>query len=256
MKIIRCNFCESQMTEIDAYAHHLEDEHRDMVPPDMDGYQFIYFMRTKRTHGNCVICKSKTKWNHKTRKYARFCDNPKCKEKYVEQFRKRMIGKHGKITLLNDPDHQRKILKARKISGTYKWSDGKMIDYTGSYELDFLKFLDVILDFDSSDVISPSPHTYYYEYKGKKSFYIPDVFIPSLNLEIEIKDGGSNMNMHPKIQAVDKVKEKLKDDVMRSNKNTFNYIKIVNKESVKFIKYLEVAKEQFKQGIEKPIIMI
>lgn len=256
MKGIICKFCEDKYNDIDSYAHHLETKHDGLLPPNMDGYQFIYFLRTKRTHGNCVICKSKTEWNEKTRKYARFCKNPKCKEKYVEQFRKRMIGKHGKITLLNDPEHQRKMLKARSISGTYKWSDGKEVDYTGSYELDFLKFLDTIMDFSSDDIISPSPHTYYYIYDGERKFYIPDVYIPSLNLEIEIKDGGDNANMHPKIQAVDKVKERLKDEVMTSNKNTFNYLKIVNKENKKFFKYLEVAKQNFREGVETPIVML
>ena len=46
------------------------------------------------------------------------------------------------------------------------------------------------MNFDSDDVMTPSPHTYYYEYGGEKKFYIPDVYIPSLNLEIEIKQGG------------------------------------------------------------------
>ena len=114
---------------------------------------------------------------------------------------------------------------------------------------------DLIMDFDSSDVMAPSPHTYYYTYEGEKHFYIPDFFIPSLNLEIEIKDGGDNPNNHQKIQAVDKVKERLKDNVMKSNSNNFNYLKIVNKENKKFFKYLEVAKEQVSMGKEKPIYM-
>ena len=67
-------------------------------------------------------------------------------------------------------------------------------------------------------------------YENKKHFYIPDFFIPSLNLEVEIKDGDESTvgaNHHPKIMAVDRVKEALKDDVMKSNNKNFNYIKIV-----------------------------
>ena len=119
----------------------------------------------------------------------------------------------------------------------------------------FLEFLDLVMDFDASDIMSPSPHTYYYTYEGKQHFYIPDFFIPSLNLEIEIKDGGDNANQHPKIQAVDKVKEALKDEVMRTNSNTFNYLKITNKDNKKFFKYLELAKQNFINGNEKPIFM-
>ena len=42
---------------------------------------------------------------------------------------------------------------------------------------------------------------------------------------------------------------------MKSNKNNFNYLKIVNKENKKFFKYLEVVKLQFMLGIDKPIFM-
>ena len=104
--------------------------------------------------------------------------------------------------------------------------------------------------------MAPSPHTYYYMYENKKHFYIPDFYIPSLNLEIEIKDGGDNPNTHGKIQAVDKVKERLKDEVMSSNRNTFNYLKIVNKENEKFLKYLEVAKYNFINDIKSNIVML
>ena len=111
------------------------------------------------------------------------------------------------------------------------------------------------MDFPFEDIMSPSPHTFFYEYEGKKHFYIPDVFIPSLNLEIEIKDGGDNPNTHPKIMAVDKVKEQLKDAVMADKAVPFNYIKIVNKEYKKFFKYLEIAKEYDGKGIKKKIYM-
>lgn len=256
MSVIKCKYCDKYFNEPDQYVSHLEKYHSDMIPEDMCAYQFYYFLKTNKTHGNCVMCKKETTWNEKTHKYNRFCNNPKCKEKYIEIFRNRMVGKYGKITLLNDPEQQKKMLANRSISGVYEWSDGKKIPYTGSYELSFLEFLDLVMDFDSSDIIAPSPHTYYYEYEGKKHFYIPDFFIPSLNLEIEIKDGGDNENNHPKIQAVDKVKEQLKDEVMKSNNKNFNYLKIVNKDNKKFFRYLEVAKSNFFNGIEKPIFMV
>ena len=86
----------------------------------------------------------------------------------------------------------------------------------------------------ASDIIAPSPHTYYYKYEGKEHFYIPDFFIPDLGLEIEIKDGGDNPNMHHKIQEVDKVKERYKDVAMKAQKE-FHFIKVVNKKYAKFI---------------------
>ena len=257
MPSIKCKFCGKVFPDADAMAAHLEKAHIDMIPPDMDSYQFYYYMKTGKTHGNCVMCKKPTGWNPKTKKYKRFCDNPKCKVAYRELFKKRMIGSYGKITLLNDPEQQKKMLANRSISGIYTWSDGsKKLPYTGSYELSFLEFLDKIMDFPSSDVMAPSPHTYNYTYEGKQHFYIPDFFIPSLNLEIEVKDGGDNPNMHHKIQDVDKEKERLKDQVMKTNSNQFNYLKVVNKQNEIFLKYLEEAKRKFAANDNTPIYMV
>lgn len=255
--MIKCHFCDFRTPDVLKYTNHLEQAHGDLLPEGMGGDQFYYSLKTGKTHGKCVQCGKPTGWNEKTHKYHRFCDNPKCKEAYREIFKKRMIGKHGKITLLNDPAQQKLMLARRRISGEYQWSDNIHVSqYTGSYELEFLKFLDIVMDFDPEDVMAPSPHTYYYEYEGKKHFYIPDLFILSLNLEIEIKDGGDNPNTHPKIQNVDKVKEQLKDEVMKSNIHSFNYLKIVNKDHKKFLRYLEKAKEQFATGVTQPICML
>lgn len=255
-KRIKCKFCDRYFKDQDAYAAHLENRHTDMIPPEMDGYQFYYYLRTGKTEGKCIICGNPTDWNSKTHKYHRFCNNPKCKEKYRNEFKKRMMGKYGKITLLNEPEQQKIMLSRRKISNIYTWSNHEAdIPYTGTYELDFLEFLDHIMDFDPKDIIAPSPHTYYYVYEGKRHFYIPDFFIPSLNLEIEIKDGGSNANMHPKIQSVDKVKERLKDEVMKSN-GAFNYLKIVNKENQRFFEFLEKMADNLENGNENILIFM
>ena len=63
------------------------------------------------------------------------------------------------------------------------------------------------------------------------------------NITIEIKDGGDNPNKHPKIIAVDKVKEKLKDEAVIKSKS-YNYIKITNKEYENFIKLVGILKER------------
>jgi hypothetical protein len=102
--------------------------------------------------------------------------------------------------------------------------------------------LDVFLNMDPADIMGPSPHTYTYKYEGKDHFYIPDYYITSLNLEIEIKEPKDNPNNHPKIQAVDKVKEGLKDDVMKSIKE-INYIKIHGTDYSEFFAFLSALKE-------------
>lgn len=254
-KILRCKFCGKTMKDEEVYANHVEKVHPQEILPGMIPRQFVYYLRTGKTCGNCVMCKKETKWNTATNKYHRFCENPKCKEEYKETFRNRMIDKYGKTSLLDDPEQQKKMLAARKISGEYVWGDRiHKFPYTGSYEKDFLQFLE-IFDFPPDDLMAPSPHTYFYEYEGKKHFYIPDFFIPSLDLEIEIKDGGDNPNMHHKIQDVDKEKEKLKDAVLASSSIPFNYLKIINKDNKALLHYLEIAKERELEGVKKKIVM-
>ena len=80
------------------------------------------------------------------------------------------------------------MLMGRKISGVYKWSDRiNNFDYTGSYERDFLEFLDNQLEWTNpTDIMSPGP-TFHYEYNGADHFYIPDFYITSLDLIVEIQ---------------------------------------------------------------------
>ena len=243
--IFICKLCREKYSSLDGLYSHLECEHGDAIPEDMCVEQFYYFLKTGKEHGKCVECGKPTLWNDKTKKYKRFCEDPECMEKYKETVRNRMIGKYGKVNLLNDPEQQRKMLMNRKISGLYDFN-GVKIPYVGSYELDFLKTMDLFLDWDPTDIIMPSPHNYYYMYNGEKKFYIPDVFIPSLGLEIEIKDGGNNPNMHHKIQDVDKEKERLKDEVMSTQK-IHHYITVIHHtDHIRFDFF-----DKMKEGLEK-----
>lgn len=258
--MFECRICGSKherFKTIEGMYSHLEKVHGEDIPDGWSVQQYAYYLKTGKTHGNCVICKGKTKFNPATGKYYRLCGRKACSDKNREIFKNRMIGKYGKVSLLDDPEQQKKMLANRKISGTYTWSDGKKFTYTGSYELDFLRFLDVFLNFPSQDIECPSPHTYYYEYEGKKHFYIPDVYIQSLNLEIEVKDGGNNPNTHHKIQEVDKIKEALKDKVMLTQ-SAVSYVKVTNKEYDTFFKYLYKMKDQYNDKDEKfkPIFIL
>ena len=254
MIMYRCKICGKKYTELTALYNHIETKHKDMIPKDMTVQQYYYYMKTGKMNGNCVMCKNPTSWNHNTGKYNRFCGNSKCKDEYVKIMKSRMVAKYGKTHLLNDPNKQREMLANRSISGVYKWSDGKHeTTYTGSYELDFLKTLDNFFNWDPEDISMPSPHTYTYKYKGEDRFYIPDVFIHSLDLEIEIKDGGDNPNNHHKIQDVDKEKERLKDEVLCSQR-AFHYVKITNKNYENLFRFLKEIKKEFeKHGDETKI---
>lgn len=247
---VKCPICQTKYINKNAVYNHIEKSHPDVLPQGMSGGEY-YYRTIYGRGGRCVVCKKETTWNEKTNKFNRFCNNPKCKKLYKETFQKRMIAKYGKTHLTDDPAQQKKMLAARKISGKYKWSDGSgEIVYTGSYELDFLKYIDLVLNFDFKDIIAPSPHTYVYQYEGAEHFYIPDFYIESLNLEIEIK---ASDNTHHKIVAVDHVKEKLKDDVMKSQK-AFNYIKIYDKDYKEFLKLVNILKER--DNVNKDVIVI
>lgn len=246
MQIYRCQFCKYNIAAnknikgIKSPKHkmgeHYETQHKEMLPEDMNGYRFFYWLLTKKDHGSCVICKNETEFNEISMKYSRFCNNPMCKQKYKEERDKRMMDKYGKLYLTDDPEMQKKMLANRKISGVYTWSDKKIqFGYVSSYELDFLKLLDLQLNWPGSDLMSPSPHTYVYKYDSKDHFYMPDFFIPSLNLEIEIK---SSIRMEKQNQE-SKNKEIIKDDMMKSLNNLINYIKIDDKKYNEFIELIK-----------------
>ena len=235
LKKCKCPICNKHFVSNTAVYDHMLSKHSDEIPEDVSVDQYFYDL----THGNerpkCVICKSETPWNPRTHKYHRICGSNACKNKVREIFKARMLKKYDTYNLATDPEHQKKMLAGRRISDVYHWQDGGETNYTGTYEKDFLVTCENILNLQSSDIVAPSPHTYTYRYEKEEHFYIPDFYIPTLNLEIEIKDGGDNPNLHHKIQKVDKVKERKKDNVMLAQ-HTYHYIKICNKNYGKFLK--------------------
>lgn len=248
-KSVKCKICGKKYVSKQALIDHIEKAHSANIPEGWNAARYENYLRTGKTEGKCVYCGKETGWNDTTGKYNRMCGSEACKKKARELANKNYIGKHGKPYTINDPEQQKKMVYGRKNSGKYIFEDeetGKkyVAMYDSSYGRDFLEMLDTFLNWDGADIIAPSPHTYYYEYEGKKHFYIPDVYSTSLNLEIELKDGGDNPNMHPKIQAVDKVKEKKKDEVMESLKGQVNYIKICNKDYTEFFALLSSLKEK------------
>ena len=254
-KIHRCIYCNKQYVEYEGLMAHINKVHKNELPKNISAEQHMFNIRNNKTHGTCIICSNETKWNSNTNKYERLC-SLQCKEIYREQFKKRMMDKYGKEHLLNDAEQQKKMLANRKISGVYKWSDGGEVSYTGSYELDFLRFLDVVMKFGSNDVITPAPQTFYYhDGNNVKRFYIPDVYIPSLNLLVEIKDGGSNPNNHHKIQRVDKDKEHRKDELMKKQ-NKYNFLKLTDKDYSLFFDFLALAKKNNKESLKDPIVKL
>ena len=247
-KSVKCKICGKKYVSKQSLIDHIEKTHASNIPEGWNAARYENFLRTGKTEGRCVYCHKETGWNDATGKYNRMCGSEKCKKVARDNANKNYIGLHGKPYSINNPEQQTKMIYSRKNSGKYVFEgeDGKkyVAMYDSSYGRDFFEMIDTLLSWDGSDIIAPSPHTYWYEYEGKKHFYIPDAYSTSLNLEIEFKDGGDNPNKHPKIQAIDKVKEQKKDEVMESLKGQVNYIKICNKDYTGFFAMLSKLREK------------
>jgi hypothetical protein len=239
-KTFKCPFCKAEYISKPSLYSHMESNHPEQVtniPASQVYFNYKNRYELGRTNGRCIIDGKPTEWNEKTERYERICSED-CRQIYREQFKRRMKQRYGREHLLNDPDQQKKMLAGRKISGTYTWSDGsKEFTYTGSYEKDFLEFLDNILGFtNSSDIHSPAPQIFRYKVDGKESFYIPDFYIESLNLIVEIKSKTNNHYRQRDIHI-----EKTKDDILGNS--GYNYIKIFDKDYRGFTKLLDKFKE-------------
>ena len=256
IKSIECPICKKKYVSKTAIYSHLLKDHKDEIPENTPADQYYYDITHNGKRTKCTICHELTPWNPRTHKYHRLCGKPSCDNEVRRIFRERMLRVHKTDNLTTDPEHQRKMLAGRHIHGVYNWSTGGETEYIGSYELDFLKICDTVLGLHSSDILGPSPHTFRYTYDGKEHFYIPDFYIPDLSIEIEIKDGGDNPNMHHKIQEVDKVKERNKDEVMLKQ-NKFHYIKIVNKNYGNFLAtYAKIRDDNLTKEEKRDMIKI
>ena len=248
VKYYKCPICSNtKFKTLNGWGSHVNTQHPEEIPKDYSIARYFYYTVTGKTHGICRTCKGETPWNENSWKYDQYCTNPECKKAYVKIAKGRMVDKYGKEHILDDPDHQRKMVAGRRISGNYKFQDGVSFGYVGSYEKEFLKMLDTMMQWHSNDIIAPSPHTYYYDYENPKDdksnwgrkFYIPDFYIPSLNLEIEIKQSTST---NREFIDIVRVKEQLKDEMMYSNKKV-NYLKLMDNDFTKFFEFLMKAKE-------------
>lgn len=245
----KCLICGKKFKNKASLVDHIGKKHKDQIPEGWSPSRYENYLRSGKDHGTCVVCKEPTEWNESTWKYNRLCENKKCRQEIADTAEKNCkaaLGK-GRKELLNDPEFQRKMIYSKKNSGKYEWTsdEGKYCEnwYDSSVSKQFLEMIDVFLNLDPRDVFSPSPNTYPYKYEGKTHQYIPDHYIASLNLEVEIKEPKDNQNMHPKIQAVDKVKEQIKDEVMAKKPNV-NYIKINGNDYTDFFALLNYLKSQ------------
>ena len=249
MASYKCPFCSRKYIMKDPVYDHMEREHFDELH-GLSAKQ-IYFNYSNRYaltkgFGTSVISGKPTKFNEITCRYERFL--PEEKQAYRELFLKNM-KRAGKENIMKDMEHQKKMLAARKISGKYKFRDGVEITYTGSYEKKFLEYLDTNLQWPSSDIMGPAPQIFPYRLDdGSEHAHIPDFYISSLNLIINIKSAD---NKHYRLRDLEI--EKLEDAAIK--KSNFNYIKIYDNDFEKFIEVIEAIRSNTEKNIEKKVII-
>lgn len=202
-----------------ALYQHIETKYPQMLSDEMPAARLYFNLKYKKTEGRSVISGKPTAWNPVTERYERFADEAE-KQEYREDFKRKMMAKYGKTHLTDDPEHQRLMLGNRQIGSEYTWMDGTKTEVTGTYEEHFLHFLESVYHFTSSMLTKP-PTIYYKDAEGQVRFYLPDFYIPSLNLIVEIK--GSN----PHYQQRDAAKEILKRDATIAE--GFQYIQVEDK---------------------------
>lgn len=253
IKKYKCPYCDLKATRSDL-VDHVDRVHNELIPENYTAAQAVYDFINNKNYGTCMICHKKIyKWNDKINKYYNLCDDKKCRDEVRRIALERHMRVYNKPTLLNDAEHQEKMLANRRISGSYTFTDGGKITYTGSYEKNTLEFMDKILEIPSKDIQAPGP-VLEYEYNGVKHKWITDIYYIPGNLLIEVKDGGSNPNKRTMTVYREKqiAKEKMITDL-----GTFNYIRLTNNDfSQLLLIFADMKNEALKNENPKAVIHI
>lgn len=233
-----CPYCKERYTR-EKLISHIEKKHEELIPDGYSASRVVFNDINKTSGGRCRVCGNMTEWNEKIGRYNVLCGKESCKQAMRDSYKKNMLRVRGTYNILNDPEQQKKMLANRKISGTYKFSDGGKVDYTGTYERKALEFMDTVMGISSSDIISPGP-TIEYEYNGSKHFYIPDFLYVPYNLIIEIKDGGSNKNAKESPSMKASREKTIEKEKFITDSGVYSYIRLTNND---FSQLLEIFME-------------
>ena len=251
----KCPFCDNRYDRVRMITH-IEKKHPEYISDDYTATRIVFNLVNKKEKGTCVMCGKESPWNEEKGRYDRFC-SPECIKAYTKLADRRLKDVTGKTKqeLLKDPEYQNKVmLSHRSISGEYTFQDGSKKKYVGTYEKNFLRFMDVFLNIKSEDIETPGP-IIDYEYKGKKHKWITDAYYAPYNLVFDIKDGGDNPNNRemPEYRAKQDAKE---DAIKKLNK--YNYIRLTDNKFEQLIQLMMELKELYvdNNSIYDPIIRV
>ena len=221
----QCPYCDERKEKLKLISH-IEKRHPECIPEGYTAARIVFNIINKKQKGTCVICGKESPWNEDKGRYDRFCSD-KCKKQYEEIAAERLKRVRGmtKQEMLKDPEYQNNVMLAnRKISGKYKFQDGTIRTYVGSYELKFLEFMDNFLNVKSEDLETPGP-IIEYKYKGETHKWITDAYYAPYNLVFDIKDGGDNPNNRnmPEYRA----KQDAKESAIKKQ-GKYNYLRLTD----------------------------
>lgn len=245
-KKYKCPYCEKRLIRKDLITH-IDKSHKELIPENYTAARLVYNQVNKVDHGKCRVCGKPTAWSEKSGRYDVLCGDPKCKEHMREEYKKNMLRVKGTYNILNDPEQQKKMLANRSISGQYKFQDGGVLTYTGSYEKKCLEFMDVVMQIPSKDILSPGP-TLEYEYNGEKHFYITDFYYIPYNLIIEVKDGGDNLNTKDSASMKASREKTIEKEHLITDRGEYNYIRLTNNNFAQLIEVFMIIKEKLLEG--------
>ena len=222
----KCPFCNNKFTREDL-VNHIEDDHPYDIPADFTPFRYVFNYVNKKPltyHGKCTECGGPTEWDENKGRYNRQCNNKACHDSYIKKFEANMMKTRGVTRISATASGQLKMLSNRKISGEYKFSNGEVKTYTGSYELKALEFMDKVMHIDPNDLMCPGP-ILEYSLDNTTHIYITDFYYQPYNLIIEVKDGGDNPNKRnmPDYRAKQIAKEKY--IIKHTN---YNYLRLTN----------------------------
>lgn len=256
-KKYKCPYCETRLPRQDL-IYHVSEKHEELIPENFTATRVVFNSINHKEHGTCTECGGITKWDEEKARYDRICERPECHASYLKKVNERNMKKYGTTNLIKDPrfaeEQQKKMLANRRISGKYKWSDGAIKTYTGSYEKKCLEFMDKVLHCKSEDVLSPGI-TLYYKFHGETKMYISDIYYQPYNLVIEIKDGGDNPNTRDMKEYREKQLAKEKEII---DSNEYNYIRLTNNNFAQLLEIFSLLKFQLLENpkVEDKIIKI
>lgn len=247
-----CPYCDAKLNRMDLISH-VESKHEALIPEDYSATRVVYESINKTNHGICMICKKPVyDWNEKLSRYNNLCGSDKCRAEVRRIALERHIKTYNTPTLLNDPEHQEKMLANRKISGKYKHSDGGEFTYTGKFEKATIEFMDKVLNIPSKDIQMPGP-ILEYDFRGEKHSWITDIYYIPANLIIEVKDGGDNPNNRsmPEYRAKQIAKEQMVTEL-----GTFNYLRLTNNNFAQLLEVLAEIKYENMDQSEAPKVVL